>query len=234
MIINGDDSNCNYIIENCNRNTITYGLNSSNDCYAENIRYEKGKPIFDAIFKGEKIPDVKLSVFGNHNIMNALSAICVAKLYSVKNEYIISGLLAFKGADRRFEIKKEYNGALIVDDYAHHPTEIRATISSAKSGGFSKTTVIFQPHTYTRTKFLLEDFANELSNADEVILTDIYSAREINTVGISILDLKAKINNSVYISDFNEIAEYIKRNAKKDELYILMGAGNINSVSDLI
>ncbi len=234
VIINGDDINCKHIIDNCTKEILTFGLDTQNTCYPENIRYIKGKPVFDAIYKHERICDIELSVFGNHNILNALATICVAKMYQINNDKIKQGLLAFEGADRRFEIKKEFNGALIVDDYAHHPTEINATIASAKSAGFNKTTVIFQPHTYTRTKFLMDDFAKELSNADQVILTDIYSAREINTVGVNILDLKEKIPTSIYISSFNDIADYIKSNAKPNELYILMGAGNINQISELL
>lgn len=234
LIINGDDSNCNYIIDNCKKETITYGIRPTNDCYVENVRYEQGKPVFDAIYKNERIENIKLSVFGEHNILNALATIAVSKNYGINNLDIVNGLYSFKGASRRFEPKKEFNGALIVDDYAHHPTEIKATISAAKSAGFVKTTVIFQSHTYTRTKYLMDDFAKELSLADQVVLTDIFSAREINTVGANIIDLKNMIPGAKYISSFEKIAEYIKENAKPNELYILMGAGNINQVSELI
>ena len=234
IIINGDDKNCDYIKGNCSKKIITFGLSGENDCYAENVRIEKGRPVFNAIFNGEKIEDISLSVFGNHNILNALASICVAKIYGVDNVSIKEGLFDFKGADRRFEVKKEVNGAIIVDDYAHHPTEIKATISAAKAAGFKKTTVIFQPHTYTRTKYLMDDFAKELSAADQVILTDIYSAREINTVGVNILDLRDKISKSVYISSFNDIAKYINENADSNELYILMGAGNVNQIANIL
>lgn len=234
IVINGDDQNCEYIIKNASSPVITYGLNNSNDCFAYNIRFESGLPVFDVNYKGKIIKDIKLSVFGEHNIYNALATISVSMLYSFDETAIKNGLINFKGADRRFELKKTYNSAAIVDDYAHHPTEIKATICSAKSANFTKTTVIFQPHTYTRTKFLLDDFALELSKADQVILTDIFSAREINTVGANILDLRDKIPGSIYISSFEDIANYIKANAKPNELYILMGAGNINSIADMI
>ena len=159
----------------------------------------------------------------------------MSRLYHYQdNESIKIGLYNFKGADRRFEIKKAYNGANIVDDYAHHPTEIAATIKSAFAAKYSKVTVIFQPHTYTRTKILIDDFAKELSKADKVILTDIYSAREINTVGANILDLRDKIPHSEYISSFDDIARYIKNSAGENEVYILMGAGNINKIADMI
>ncbi len=234
IIINGDDYNCRYILEKSNRKIVTFGMESSNNCYPFNIRTIDGKPCFDVNYCGEVINDVQLSVYGEHNILNALASICTMKKYNIDNQYILKGLLNFTGANRRFEIKKYYNGAPIIDDYAHHPTEIKATISSAKNAGYKKITVIFQSHTYTRTKFLMNEFAKELSQADKVILTDIYSAREINTVGVNIIDLKNMIPNSQYISKFDDIAQYIKQNATKDDIFILMGAGNINTVADMI
>lgn len=234
VIVNGDDDNCHYVIDECRRNVITFGLNNTNDCYPINITTKEGKPCFDVNYKDEIISNISLSVYGEHNILNALASICAVKQYGISNEFIIDGLKSFTGANRRFEIKKYYNGAPIVDDYAHHPTEIKATILSAKKAGYKKVTVIFQSHTYTRTKFLMNDFAKELSNADKVVLTDIYSAREINTVGANIIDLKNMIPNCEYISSFDDIAEYIKKNATPDDIFILMGAGNINTVADLI
>ena len=234
VVINGDDSNCKYVIENCSRKTVTFGLSEKNDCYPINCRIESGCPVFDVVYKKETIKNIHLSVPGEHNIINALASICVSKHYGIDDKMIKDGLGKFKGASRRFEIKKYYNGAPIVDDYAHHPTEIKATISSARSSGYKNITVIFQSHTYTRTKFLMNDFARELSSADRVILTDIYSAREYNTVGANIIDLKNMIENSIYISNFEDIANHIKQNATKDDIFILMGAGNINTVADLI
>jgi len=234
VIINGDDLNCSYIIDNCERDIITFGFDVTNDCYAKNIHFINGRPTFDVVYKKDIIENISLSVFGEHNILNALSAICAAKYYEIDEKSIKEGLINFTGANRRFEVKKIINGATIVDDYAHHPTEIHATISSAKSAGFKKITVIFQSHTYTRTKLLINEFAKELSLADKVVLTDIYSAREINTIGANIIDLKNLIENSEYISKFEDIANYIKTNAHDGELYILMGAGNINTVSDLL
>jgi len=234
VIINGDDANCHYIIDECSRKLITFGFSNKNDCYPLNIRLKDGKPCFDVCYFDNIIKDVCLSVYGEHNILNALATICAVKHYGIDDKNIISGLYNFTGANRRFEVKKYYNGAPIIDDYAHHPTEIKATISSARSAGFKNITVIFQSHTYTRTKFLMNEFAKELSEADKVVLTDIYSAREINTVGANIIDLKNMIPNCEYISKFTDIAEYIKQNATEGDIYILMGAGNINTVADLI
>jgi len=234
VIINGDSENCSYIIDECDRKVITFGFSTFNDCYPENIRIVDGKPCFDVVYNSNVINDVQLSVFGEHNILNALATVCAAKYYNLDDKSIRTGLQNFTGASRRFEIKKYCNGAPIVDDYAHHPTEIKATIASARSAGFKNINVIFQSHTYTRTKFLMNDFARELSAADKVVLTDIYSAREYNTVGANIIDLKNMIPGSIYISEFTDIAQYIKDNATEDDIFILMGAGNINSVANLL
>lgn len=234
VVINGDDPNCAEVLKHCTRKVMTFGRGRENDCYAENIRYENGKPVFDIIIGEKALKDVKLSVFGEHNIMNALAAACCAVIYGIADSAILSGLLSFKGADRRFQIVKTVNGAHIADDYAHHPTEISATISAAKAAGYKKITVIFQPHTYTRTKLLLNGFIAALSAADKVILTDIYSAREINTVGADVTEIVRGIENAEYISKREDIAAYIRTSAKPDEIYVLMGAGDINKTAELL
>lgn len=234
VIINGDDINCKNLTDGCGREVITFGMDSKNDCCAENVRFENGYPLFNAVFRGKKIENIKLSVLGKHNILNALAAVSCAKHYNLDDKFIVSGLLKFKGADRRFQIVKNVNGADIADDYAHHPTEISATLNAAKSAGYKKITVIFQPHTYTRTKLLQNDFIKALSAADKVILTDIYSAREINTIGASVMDIVNKIPGADYISGKKDIAEFIKKSAKPGEVYILMGAGDVNNIARLL
>ncbi len=234
VIINGDDENCAHICDDSEIEVITFGFSESCDCRAENIRYENARPIFDAVYKGEIIRDIKLSVLGEHNVKNALAAICCARHYGLDNNAIISGLQSFSGADRRFQIVGEVNGAAIADDYAHHPTEIKATIAAARSAGYKKITVIFQPHTFSRTKLLMDMFAKELSAADSVVLTDIYSAREINTVGANVMDIVNMIDGARYISGREKIAGFIKENAREGEIYILMGAGDINKTISLL
>lgn len=234
VIINGDDKNCKHLADGCDRKVITFGLGKHNDCYAQNISFENGLPVFDVIYDGKRIENVRLSVLGEHNIMNALASVCCALSYGLDTSAVTGGLLNFKGADRRFQIVKKVNGADIADDYAHHPTEISATLRAAKSAGYKKITVIFQPHTYTRAKILQDDFAKALSAADEVILTDIYSAREINTIGASVMDIVNKIPGAKYISSRNDIADYIRSNARPSEVYILMGAGDINKTAELL
>ena len=234
IIINGDDPNCKGLTDGCRQKVITFGFDSSNDCFAQNVRQENGFPVFDAVLYDERIQNIKLSVLGTHNILNALASICCAKNYGIENVAVISGLQKFKGADRRFQIVKTVNGAQIADDYAHHPTEIEATISAAKAAGYKKICVIFQPHTYTRTKLLSDRFISSLSKADEVILTDIFSAREINTIGASVMDITAGLKGARYISSKEDIAKFIKDSAKPNEVYILMGAGDINKTAELL
>ncbi len=232
LIINGDDTNCQFVIDNFKGNIITFGLNKNNTCFADNITLKGGRPSFDVYYNSEFFVHINLSVFGSHNILNALAVCCAAKAYNIKAEFIKVGLEEFTGADRRFQVRCEYKDVPIIDDYAHHPTEISATINAAKNAGFKKITVVFQPHTYTRTFKLMDQFANALSDADRVILTDIYSAREINTIGVNILDLKNKLPNSIYISDFDQIAKHIKDTIQEGEVVILMGAGNVNSIAE--
>ena len=234
VIINGDDPNCEQIAKDSTHTVLTFGLDFKNNCYAENIRIIDGHPVFDAIFNSHKISDIHLSVLGNHNIMNALATVCCAKYHGVGDKAIKSGLLTFTGADRRFQIVKKVNGADIADDYAHHPTEIAATIAAARSAEYKKVCVIFQPHTYTRTKLLQDEFIKALTKADRLILTDIYSAREINTIGANVMDIVNAIPGAKYMSNRQEIANMIKTDAKQGEVYILMGAGDINKTADLL
>ena len=228
VIINGDDKNCKYIIDNCHTKVLTFGLSNDNDIYATDIEIKNGIAKYKLHYKNEYIGDISLGVAGDHNIYNSLACAATAIYYGIDIKFIQKGISSFKGTGRRFEIKGSYNSINIIDDYAHHPNEIKATIKTAKSMNYNKVFVAFQPHTYTRTYQLFDDFAEALSLADQVVLTDIYSAREINTVGVNVVDLKNKIKNCVYISSFEDIASYFKENAKPGDVIIYMGAGNIN------
>ncbi len=234
LIINGEDPESEKVIQNVSRPVIRFGFSNDCDIYAQDIQMSSDGSTFDVFFNGEKLGRMDLSVPGRHNILNALSATAAALGYGVSFDTVTAALSAFHGADRRFQKKGSINGADILDDYAHHPTEIRATIAAAKQAGYEHVCVIFQPHTFTRTKILQAEFADALQNADQVILTDIYSAREINTIGANILDLRDAIQGSQYIGDFSDIAEYIKQNAKPASVFILMGAGSINQVASLL
>ncbi|MBQ7035152.1 MAG: UDP-N-acetylmuramate--L-alanine ligase [Clostridia bacterium] len=233
LVINGDDENCRCVRDYYKGTTLTFGIGANNDCYAENITINSGYASFDIHFK-DVSARVDLKILGKHNILNALAAACAAFAYGLTAKDIKAGLEAFTGADRRFELKGTCNGAWVIDDYAHHPTEIRATLESAKQAAEGVVYVVFQPHTFTRTFYLMDEFAEALSIADRTILTDIYAAREINKVGVNILNLRDRIENARYISKFEDIAATLKQELKKGDIAILMGAGNVNQIAGLL
>ena len=206
---------------------IRYGNDSSLDYSATNILHDKkGEASFDLIKSGEFIDRISLSVNGDHNVSNALSAIAVADLLGVPFSKIKEGLKSFHGTDRRFEYKGEVNGFTIIDDYAHHPTEINATLTAAKEYPHKEVWCIFQPHTYTRTKALMDDFAKALTLADHVVLADIYAARETDTLGISSSMLAEKVNAlggcADYFDSFDKIETCLLENCKPGDVLITM------------
>ena len=238
-IINGDIPDYEKIIEGLPQQIITYGLSNTSDYYPENIQFnEKACASFTAMYKGKKVMDVSLNVPGMHNVSNALAAIALALNLKLPESAIISGLDHFGGADRRFQYKGKVDGITVIDDYAHHPTEIRATLTAAANYPHKRLVLVFQPHTYSRTKAFLDDFADVLSMADVVVLADIYAAREKNTFGISskdILDkLKAKGTEAYYFPSFEEIEKFLLENCISGDLLITMGAGNVVEIGENI
>ncbi len=236
-IINGEIDNYEEIVDGLPQQIITYGLNSTYDYYAENITYdEKACAIFSAMHNGTKIMDVHLNVPGKHNVSNSLAAIALCQAMNTPTEAIISGLSKFGGANRRFQYKGEIDGVTIIDDYAHHPTEIRATLTAAANYPHKRLVLVFQPHTYSRTKAFLNDFAEVLSMADVVVLADIYAAREQNTYGISSKDilnlLKEKGTDAYYFPTFDEIEKFLLKNCINGDLLITMGAGNVVEIGE--
>lgn len=236
-IINGEIDNYEEIVDGLPQQIITYGLNSTYDYYAENITYdEKACAIFSAMHNGTKIMDVHLNVPGKHNVSNSLAAIALCQAMNIPTEAIISGLSKFGGANRRFQYKGEIDGVTIIDDYAHHPTEIRATLTAAANYPHKRLVLVFQPHTYSRTKAFLNDFADVLSMADVVVLADIYAAREQNTYGISSKDilnlLKEKGTDAYYFPTFDEIEKFLLKNCINGDLLITMGAGNVVEIGE--
>lgn len=238
LIINAEIDNYEDILKDISCNVLTFSLEDKNaNFFADNISYdEKGCGSFDLIVNGEKTGHYHLSVVGKHNISNCLSCIAMASLYDISPEAIQSALDSFQGTDRRFQYKGKYKGITIIDDYAHHPTEIEATLSSAKNYPHKNMWVVFQPHTYTRTRALLKDFANVLSKADNVILADIYAAREKDPLDISsktLADEIEKLGKKVhYIPSFEEIEKFISKNLVDGDLLITMGAGNVVDIGD--
>lgn len=215
---------------NCGRNalnTITFGYGENNDFYAENIINHKGKWEFDIIYKGTLYGHIVLNIPGRHNITNALATIAVCHYFNVDKDDIVRGLTSFCGVARRFEIIGQKNGVTIADDYAHHPTEIRALYNSAREMGYRRITAVFQPFTYSRTHILKEDFMDVLSLFNRAIVTDILGSREINIYGISARDLCCRHKNIIYLPTFDDVKKYIINNTSEGELIITIGCGDI-------
>lgn len=237
LVINGEIGNYQEIYRDLSCNIVTYGASSSFDYSAGNISYnEKGCVSFDLFRHGEYTDRIVLSVTGDHNVSNALSAIAVADLLGIPMETTKKGLLSFSGTDRRFEYKGEFNGVTVVDDYAHHPTEIEATLKAAKHYPHEKVWCVFQPHTYTRTKAFFHEFADALSHTDHLILADIYAARETDTLGVSSAalaeEVKKRGTDAYYFPTFDAIESFLRENCRPGDLLITMGAGDIVKVGE--
>lgn len=237
IIINGDIDNYEEIVSGLPAEVMTFGKTNDSDYYPENITFnEKACATYDAMYRGKKLMTVALNVPGMHNVTNSLAAIALTKDLKLSDEDILAGLLAFGGADRRFQYKGVVDGVTIIDDYAHHPTEIRATLTAAEKYPHDRLVLVFQPHTYSRTKAFLDDFADVLSMADVVVLADIYAAREKNTIGISSKDILAKVKEKgtecYYFPSFTEIENFLLKNCVNGDLLITMGAGDIVNVGE--
>ena len=233
VVVNSDDENVMNSLDDVKCEIIKYG--SDGDYKFDNISFDdNGYGIFDIYYNNQKLATIHLNVGGKHNISNATAVFATAHKLGVDTDKIVKGIESFHGTKRRFEYKGELNGAKVYDDYAHHPTEIAATYNTASKMKHNEIWVVFQPHTYSRTNALLNDFVNTLSSFDNVIITDIYAAREKNTIGIEASAISDKIKNARYISDFNEISEHLKSNVKPGDIVLTMGAGTITNLSKLL
>ena len=234
LVALADSQNVSDCIKNTKVTPITYGFEKG-DYRAKNITFDDfGYPTFDIYKNDEKVETLTLSVVGRHNVLNATGVYAASIAMGISKDAIKEGIEAFSGTKRRFEKKGKCNGALIIDDYAHHPTEIAATFDSVKKIKHNTVWCVFQPHTYTRTKALFDDFSKVLSKVDRMILTDIYAAREKDTGEVSSKMLSDSIDGSIYIKDFSEIADFLKKNASKGDIIITMGAGNVVDICDMI
>ncbi len=235
-----DDVNVTSLMDKIPSNKITYGINSETYTWsANNICFDTaGCASFALLKEGKEIDTIKLSVPGMHNVYNSLAAIASCHLVGCSISGIKQGLSKFTGTHRRFELKGAYNNIKIIDDYAHHPSEIKASLKAAKNSNCSKIWCVFQPHTYTRTKILLDDFAVSFFDADTVIVSDIYAARETDNGEINSKALVAKINKAggkaIYMRNFDTIVEYLKNNSLPGDLILTMGAGDIYKVGELL
>ncbi|MCR5237499.1 MAG: UDP-N-acetylmuramate--L-alanine ligase [Lachnospiraceae bacterium] len=236
LIINKEINGYDQVTEGLSCRIVTFGSDDSADYHAEDITYDEfARPSF-TVCHGASRRKISLGVCGEHNVMNSLSAIACADELGISYDIIKNSLRSFTGTDRRFEIKGKINGCTIIDDYAHHPTEIRATLNAAKKYPHRELWVVFQSHTYTRTRALLDDFADALSIADHVICAEIYPARETDTLGMSGEVVKRRVEEKgtdcYYFPTFEEIEKFIKETVADNDLLITMGAGDVVKIGD--
>ena len=218
------------------RTFLTFGWEEKNDYYPANIRHLGGLDRrFTLMFRGKPLTEIHLQVPGDHNILNAVAAAAGAMQLGVTSEQAAAGLTAFTGAGRRFEVLgKTHNGATVADDYAHHPAELRATLTAAKELDFKRVWAVFQPFTFSRTYLLLEDFVSALSIADRVVLSPIMGSREVNTYHITSEDLGSKIKDCVCLPSFEAMADYIDRYAEAGDLILTLGCGDVYKCARMI
>lgn len=240
LVINWDDENCRKITKDTKAKVVTYAIDNQNANFvARNIVFDvNGFPTFDVYFNNNFYKTISLSIPGKHNVLNALACIGVCYEYSIEKEDIKNALHKYTGAHRRFEYKGSFNNVSVYDDYGHHPTEIVATANALKQKKYHESWVIFQPHTYSRTKNLLDDFAHALLNFDNIIITDIYAARENNTYNITSKDLADKVTSlgkkAIYLSNFNDIVKYVKEHAKQSDIVLTLGAGTVTDIGPML
>ena len=232
--INGDDERAKKAAEDISADIVTFGFGEKNIYRAENIIRGKFGFSFDVVKNDEKIINIDMHIPGRHNVLNGLAAFAVCYDMGVAAEGIKDAIQKFTGAGRRFEFLGEYGGFMLADDYAHHPTEIRATLSAAKELDYNRVIAVFQPFTFSRTALLKDEFISALSLADKVILTPIMGSREVNTYGISSEDLAKGLKNAVIADGFENIADTVIKTAGKGDLVITMGGGDIYKAAHII
>ena len=235
LIVNGDDANTMKAVEGLGKETITFGWSDTNDYYPANIgRIDDCFRSYDLMYRGNKRCTVKLYVPGKHNILNSMAAAAAAFAVGATPEQVSAGIADFRGAGRRFEILGKCNGAVVADDYAHHPAELKVTLEAAKELHYKRVWAVFQPFTYSRTAMLLEDFAKVLPIADKVVMTEIMGSREKNTYNIYTKDLAAKIDGSVWFPTFEEVAAYLRQNITEGDLVITLGCGDVYKIAKML
>lgn len=233
IVANRDDENTMHTLEGETRRVLTFGLEDG-DVHAAGLNLLQGLPSFDIIYMGGHFAHVSLKVPGLHNVKNALAAAAAAIALHLPATAVEDGLAAFRGAGRRFEHKGTFQGADVYDDYAHHPGELQALFDAAKSLDYQRVICAFQPHTYTRTRALFDDFAAVLKEPDLTLLAEIFAAREVNDIGISSKDLAAKIPGAQYFAALPELTSYLKEIARPGDLILTVGAGDIYTVGNAL
>ena len=233
VVADRDDANTMDALAGLDRSTITFGLEDG-DVHAADLTWHGGFADFDAMVNGQCYAHVSLSVPGVHNVRNALAACAAAHCLGIPAAAVEEGLRAFHGAGRRFEKKGEFHGAMVYDDYAHHPHELQALLTTAKGLGYQRIICAFQPHTYSRTHELFHDFVEVLKLPDITLLAEIYAARETNTLGISSNDLAREIPGSIYCPTLADVTEQLRRLAQPGDLILTVGAGDIYQAGEAL
>lgn len=240
LVINVDDPNSSKLIQNTKANVITFGINEEADYKAENISFDQdGYPKYTLNIRNKEYHQIELRVMGLHNIYNSLGAIAATHTYGLDMATISEFITYYKGVHRRLEFKGFIKENIkVIDDYAHHPTEIKASLKAIRKAAKGDIYCVFQPHTFTRTKALLDSFAESFKDADKVIIADIYAARELDNGEIHSKDLSNRVSekgsNAVYLSSFEEIENYLISQAKDNDIILTMGAGNVYQIGESI
>ena len=232
VIANCEDVNTMELLQGIERKVITFGLTDEADVYAENIEFVGANSSFDVMYRGMKFTDVTLHVPGIHNVKNALAATAAAICLGIRPHAVKYGLAGFNGAGRRFEFKGKFNGADVYDDYAHHPGELKALLDAVELLNYKRTLLVFQPHTYSRTSALFEDFVAQLRRPDRVLLAEIYAAREKNTIGISSRDLCERVEGASFYPDFASLETALRTEARPGDIILTVGAGDVYKLGE--
>ena len=227
VVVNADDKGAMDSVKGIQHPVFTFGLQPGADCTAEHLTFSDEAPSFDVVIRGKHYAHVDLHVFGQHNVLDALAAAASAYVLGLPGAAVEKGLSSFTGAGRRFEHKGTFHGAEVYDDYAHHPGELHALLTTAKGMGYKRILCAFQPHTYSRTKALFDQFVAELKIPDVAIVAEIFAAREKNTIGISSADLCKQIPGSIYCSTLDQVTEELRKRAQPGDLILTVGAGDI-------
>ena len=232
VVANKDDKNTMEAIKGLKRKVITFGLTPEADVYADNITYIGANSQFNVMYKGQLFTDVTLHVPGEHNVKNALAATAASICLGIRPNAVKYGLAGFNGAGRRFEFKGKFNGADVYDDYAHHPGELKALLNTVETLNYKRTIIAFQPHTYSRTAALFEDFVTQLKRPDVLFLAEIFAAREKNTIGISSAALADRIDNAHFCPSFDELEEALRQTARPGDIILTVGAGDVYKIGE--
>ena len=232
IVANADDANTMDALKGLPRKMITFGLKEEADVTAKNITYSGTSTAFDIYYKNKKYTDVTLHVPGVHNVKNALAAAAASICLGIRPTAVKYGLAGFNGAGRRFEFKGKYNGADVYDDYAHHPGELKALFDTLDTLNYKRTIVVFQPHTYSRTAALFDDFVRQLKRADVLLLAEIFAAREKNTIGISSAKLAEAIPNATFYPDQEMLEKTLRNIARPGDIILTVGAGDVYRIGE--